>query len=232
MLADIITEQLEKNILIVWLLKKLTHQCQSFVLGLKHTKQPKEILMVLYGWVDKICKGFSMKFNEWVTAYSAFKKLAGAPPFKHWQDFYAHALTVATAEGRQVAINQFKTESNWLKSDRCYYSVWPKIIPMLIRLNLKKIDASWMKLPLPELCIRLPERDNPLSFDFQGTEHHIRCMLLSEASVNKTRGVCLWLDIGEVEHGLPVYSFYSFRCLENRPLQDEIDGLPKKKGMI
>jgi hypothetical protein len=171
-----------------------------------------------------------MKFNEWITAYSAFKKLAGAPPFKHWQDFYSHALTVATAERRQVAINQFKTESNWLQADRPYYSVWPKIIPMLIRLNLKKIDASWMKLPLPELCIRLPERDNPLSFDFQGTEHHIRCMLLSEASVNKTRGVCLWLDIGEVEHGLPVYSFYSFRCLENRPLQDEIDGLPKKEG--
>jgi len=171
-----------------------------------------------------------MKFHEWVTAYSAFKKLAGASPFKNWQDFYAHAMTLAISDKKQIAINQFKTESNWLKSDKPYYSVWPRIIPMLIKLNLKKIDASWMNLPIPELCVRLPERDNPLIFNFHGTQHKVRCMLLSEASISGIKGICLWLDIGEYEHGMPVYSFYSFRCLENRTLQDEIDNLPKKEG--
>jgi len=53
-------------------------------------------------------------------------------------------------------------ENRWLEARRPFYNVWPSVLPMLLRLDLAKIECKWVKPIMPELLVRLPVKNNPL----------------------------------------------------------------------
>jgi hypothetical protein len=128
-------------------------------------------------------------------------------------DFYRTAYAEAVAQGSGQFYGQLHVEREWEQAHRPYYSVWPSIVPMLTRLKLD-LDSNLIHLPLPALCVRFPKEKNPLTFDWQGTETPIRCMLMGE--INEGRGLSILIDVGEMmgdsrEFGIPIYTYRNFR---------------------
>ncbi|MCK9459548.1 MAG: hypothetical protein M0R80_07910 [Proteobacteria bacterium] len=212
------------------------------------------------GW--SIAAVIAMKFYEWLTGYALCKQNVQALKIKGvqsperilldqgWQRYYAASIALGERHDDPTSlvptfdVTRYKAEANWLKADRPFYNVWPKIIPMLIRLNLNKIDTSWVRPPLSELCIRLPERDNPLGFEYKQQQYFVRTILIADALIGtslagSSRGVCIWLDFGEVETQMvcgvpisaPIHNYYMFQCTEGVSVQEEIEKLPPDPGL-
>ncbi len=80
-------------------------------------------------------------------------------------------------------------------------------------LNLD-LDSGLIKLPMPALCVRFPQENNPLIFDWKGEEIPIRCILMGD--MNQGKGISILIDVGEVmgdgsELGVPIYTYRNFR---------------------
>ena len=122
--------------------------------------------------------------------------------------------------------HQLINERDWEKGKRPYYNVFPSIIPMLTRLNLD-LDSNLIRLPLPALCVRLPKDRNPLTFDWQGKQVSIRCMLLGD--MNDGDGISVLIDIGELmpEIGFPVYTYRNFRRQKGLTVENALGELKR-----
>jgi hypothetical protein len=80
-------------------------------------------------------------------------------------------------------------ELEWVENHRPYYDVYPSIVPMLLKVDLDKVDATHIKFPVPRLCVRFAE---PVVF---GTES-LKCLLVSKISMFSGPGLAVWCDFG------------------------------------
>jgi hypothetical protein len=151
-----------------------------------------------------------MNFHTYTTTREACKR-SGA--IDDPEEFYRLAFADAVKMGSGQFLGQLYNERDWEKARRPYYNVWPSIVPMLTRLNLD-LDSGLIKLPMPALCVRLPQEKNPLTFDWKGKETPISCMLMGD--MNQGKGISILIDVGEVmgdgsDFGVPIYSYRNFR---------------------
>jgi hypothetical protein len=112
---------------------------------------------------------------------------------------------------------------------------YPAITSMLTRLPLE-IDSGLIRPPMEALLIRFPKdpAKNTLRFG-QHDEHRVRSILMSEASVRDSKGITLWIDLGErisdprvpsTVSRTPIYTYRNFRCVEGRNVEDDVRDLP------
>ena len=125
--------------------------------------------------------------------------------------FYKRAMADAQKMGSGQFFGQMLNERDWEKARRPYYNMWPSIIPMLTRLNLRpRFRSDPTAAPRP--VHPLPERPakNPLKFEWKGDEVAVRCIMLGE--INEGTGLSVLIDIGEVMGGVgvPIYTYRNF----------------------
>ena len=162
-----------------------------------------------------------MNFHNFTTLRDATKR-SGVNETA--DDFYRAAFAAAVAQGSGQFYGQLMNERDWEQAHRPYYNVWPSIVPMLTRLNLD-LDSALIKLPVPALCVRFPEQNNPLAFDWKGKQTEILCMLMGE--INEGRGLSILIDVGEgmtdgEDFGVPIYTYRNFRRQEGLTVEEAL----------
>jgi hypothetical protein len=118
----------------------------------------------------------------------------------------------------------------WEKDRRPFYSVWPAIAPMLLRLSLD-VDTSLIKPPMPAFLIRFPESKSPLCWG----DWHVHSMLVGPTSLHKGNqifdGFVLWVDTGEQDTApdgtlFPVRSYINLPMKRGMTLEESLKALP------
>ena len=169
-----------------------------------------------------------MQFHEYLTAYSVARRL-GLPKHTDPNTFYINAAETAASKGGVFEATQFEAERRWTNLRRPYYNVYPSIIPALLRLKLD-FDSGDIECPLKAILVRLPTTSNPLSFKFENQEWFVRTMLMVRSIVREERGISIWIDIGELMYGSPVYTFRNIQCVRGKTLEDSLDNLPEHES--
>jgi hypothetical protein len=140
--------------------------------------------------------------------------------------FYEAAMTDSLAVQSSQFFFQLSNERDWEQARRPYYSVWPSIVPMLTRLNLA-LDSGLIQLPMPALCIRLPKQQNPMTFEWQGRSHEIRCMLMGD--MGEGQAISILTDVGEVMNNgmfdVPIYTYRNFPRRAGLTVEASLAGL-------
>src|SRR5664279_325191 len=170
-----------------------------------------------------------MQFHERETMYQVVRRLSAYPYDAN--RFYLDSIERFRGTDANAA-GQSRSEWNWTAARRPYYSVWPAIIPMLVKLNLA-MKSSEFRSPLPDLLVRLPKINNPLSFESGGQRHEVRSILASHQQILPggdrqviSDGMGLWVDIGELADDVPVYSYINFRTVPEMSLEESLGILP------
>lgn len=174
-----------------------------------------------------------MDFYSYPLARDASRKGGG---IQDLDTFYRPAFAHAAKTPVSGVAGQLIAEQAWELAQRPYYNVWPSIVPMVTRLSLD-IDSNLIRLPLPALCVRLPKRDNPLTFDWQGQAAQIRSILLGESK--EAQAILMMFDLGETKTtgrcDMPIGSFCNFARNEGVTVEQAIAALPRRpsnKGYI
>jgi len=144
-------------------------------------------------------------------------------------EFYRAALAHAAKNPAGGMVSQMIAEQAWEQAQRPYYNVWPTIVPMLTRLNLD-MDSTLVQLPTPALCVRLPKRDNPLTFDWEGKPAQIQSILMGESK--QTDAILMMIDLGETrttgKFQVPVGSYCNFPRQAGLTVEQAVAALPRR----
>lgn len=159
-------------------------------------------------------------------------------------EYYQATLRGLHANKYAPEYHQNILELQWTRAHRPYYNVYPGIIPCLTRLKLS-IDSGLIKCPLPVVCIRLPVKQNPFEFKFQGEQYRVKNILLaqagekevkiaiggkSEVHVAASEGLSVWMDIGEYSPvgGVPgiVLTYRNFKTEPGKSVEQVLEDLP------
>ncbi len=145
-------------------------------------------------------------------------------PAQDIDQFYRRAQADAVGMGSAQFFAQMINERDWEKARRPYYNVWPSIIPMLTRLDLD-LDSELIRLPLPALCIRFPKGKNLLTFEWEGEEIAVRCILMGD--MNQGEGISVLIDVGELvgDFGVPCYTYRNFPRKPGLTVEESVAGL-------
>lgn len=128
-----------------------------------------------------------MQFHDYTTAWQINRP--GLPRDTSATKFYREARRMVRDN---VLACQFDAEAIWIAERRPYYSVWPSIIPSLLRLHLD-LDAGLIRLPLPQLLVRFAVGHEP---EIEGQE--VRQILAGMGpATNGVNGLSLLVDFGD-----------------------------------
>ena len=186
-----------------------------------------------------------MEFYRYISAFQHFK--AAKQGYKP-KDFYAMLIADLAQgvnsrnHGKVTAFNQSMAEMEWYR-DRCpYYNVYPGIVEPLLRFRLDTPIRSVI-LPLPTLVLRFADR-GPLAFD----GHRIKSVLVKESIdiphtelLKSLEGqyklpekyndrdptLTMWMDFGEEENGLVVYTYRRLPKKEDMTVAASMAALPR-----
>jgi len=167
-----------------------------------------------------------MNFHKFQPLFPIFKKLG---THQTAEGFYDEAWNIAAAKDDPTLANRCTAEKLWIQ-DRCpYYNVYPSIVPMLTRLKLD-IDSALIKLPMEVLEIRLPTNKNVFTWEQDGKEESIRCLLISGCNLQGQGGITIWMDLGERQKpidiptiSLPVYTYRNFPTAKGVSVESTLD---------
>lgn len=165
-----------------------------------------------------------MKFNDFITGYSIAKRLGVRTTTV--DEFYNKIIASGIRNGNFIEATEFEVERRWIKARRPYYNVFPSIIPSLLRLKLD-FDSGSVECPLDVILVRLPTEHNPLFFQFDGKTYFVKTLMMNRSVVREERGISVWIDIGEIVHGSPVYTFQNIQCIEGQTIEESLLNLPK-----
>jgi hypothetical protein len=170
-----------------------------------------------------------MDFYNYITVRDACSKVGVAADCDA-NAFYERALSDALAIQSAQFFFQLNNERDWEQARRPYYNVWPSIVPMLTKLNLD-LDSALIQLPMPALSIRLPTKQNPMTFQWRGQPFEIRCMLLGD--MGDGQAISVLVDVGETMHNgvcdVPVYTYSNFPREKGLTVEQSLASLGKNR---
>ena len=174
-----------------------------------------------------------MNFHEFPLFYVSAKRLGMVPRGVSSAVFYAnhfrdmHCIGTS-AEAEVLGVHLFM-EGWWAEHNRPFYNVWPKIIPMLTRLDLSQITGKMLKSPKQVMCLRVPQEGNPLTRD--GVT--LRSMLVGPVSTTAGHPAYFTAqDYGETISGLPVVSTNWVPLRPDQPLLETFGGCKKRESAM
>lgn len=117
-----------------------------------------------------------------------------------------------------ISIAHLDWEQRWFKAKNPFYRVWPKILPMLLGLDISKVPSRFCQLPsdVPELLIQLPV----------GNSLGLHCIIAANCTTRQGPGMILGAMDGEVdgEIGVPLVNLWVFGATD-QPLRENLDSL-------
>ena len=164
-----------------------------------------------------------MTFHDFPLFYLAYKRRGNLPRGVDAGRFYAsHAASVTDVEpGESDSIRaHLLMEGWWAVNNRPFYNVWPKIIPMLTRLDLSQLQGNMMKPRYKTVCLRFPVQDNPLTFN--GVT--LRSLLVGPVETPRGYGYFTAQDYGEVENGYSTITTDWVTMYQDRSLAETLAG--------
>ena len=150
-----------------------------------------------------------MKFHVFRDVWSMARKFTDSD---NYDQFYERIIESSDNPSWAFTLRQAILERDWITEDRPYYNIWPVIIPMIDKFDLD-IPAVYLRAPEKPISLRLPEKDNPLSWE-GGQVRSI--MLADQNGMYKGKigrpDLCscltMMIDVGEVDQtGMPIYTF-------------------------
>ena len=169
-----------------------------------------------------------MEFNEFQPLFSVIRQIDPQTLKGLDAEQFYRQMQIIGKQYSTIEYNRLEMERGWVINKRPYYCVWPTIIPCLIKLSLD-FDSGYIKTPMEVLNIRLPKKNNPMTFEFEGQEYQIKTIMLAEAVIRDERGLSTWIDIGEMESPhvpIPVYTFRNIQTKTGLTLEDSLKNLP------
>lgn len=171
-----------------------------------------------------------MKFHDYVDSFAFARRLG----FKgDYHEYFEDALRRAFSRNSNDDYNQLITERLWVKLDRPYYNVFPKIVPHLLKVDEFKVPVESVKLPLQALVFRFSENCPDLSFQFKGETYYLKTVLVGRFPQANSKGetvgesLTIWIDIGEEENGNTVYTFQSMPIRAGESVGQVMQDLPR-----
>lgn len=186
-----------------------------------------------------------MQFHEFLTMYQATKRFHDKKetPESFYRDLFEGAAQrqISSDHDRKMTMTQAISEAVWLSKRRPFYAVWPKVLPMLLKLDLSMVTGAMLPRMPTLICIRLPTQQNLLARD--GVE--VRSILAADLDVfaadqdalqidtgaltnsfqekaRTNRGVLFWVDVGERamlgEYSYPIHTYRFFPIFSDKPV--------------
>lgn len=117
-------------------------------------------------------------------------------------------------------------EMQWMEAKRPFYRVWPKVLPMLTRLDVSQVHASACKLPngLNSLLVQLPH-GNGLAGNGQDLQVLLVCMM----QTSRGHGVAVGSMGGKTQNGIRLVDMWLFPH-SDKPLSVALDELKVQPG--
>lgn len=114
-----------------------------------------------------------------------------------------------------IARAHLEWEKAWVRQRRPFYRVWPKILPMLLKLSLSMIPSSAVQLPqgLDALLIQLP-----IGNDITHT------IIVGHMQTSKGPGVMVGSQDGKMTDGVPLVDMWLFPN-DDTPINEAIANL-------
>jgi len=182
-----------------------------------------------------------MRFYEYLTTRDLVRR-GHARDDENSESFYRRQFGFALTGLRSNSCAfQMVSEGLWERIHRPYYSVWPAIAPMLLRLNLD-LDTSLVRPPMPVFLIRFPENNSPLCWN---DGWHVHSILVGPSSLHKGEqvfdGFVLWVDTGERGQAadgslFPIHTYINLPMQKGMTLEESLHALPSDpssyEGMV
>jgi len=168
-----------------------------------------------------------MKFYDYRDTWTFFKKLHldKKLSINSREELYRYILSRTTND--PISFRHLTFDKRWIEDKRPYYDVYPSIIPMLIKLNLKVAgNIIFPPMGMHNLLIRFPENHILCSGDVK-----VRTIFLSfqkcnrdTKQINLENGLVVGIDIGEEYLSIPIFTLRIFP-LDERPIEDTLTAL-------
>lgn len=143
----------------------------------------------------------SLNFFEYQSEYHNCRRRGIIQPKTSWQDFYdLTTRSLPQTDFDPFAPVRLRLEEKWFLNRRPYYNIYPSIIPALTKISLDNLTVDHIRLPLPELLIRLPDSNHPLRFWHKDKEYALRTIMVADNFKFHNREdnfLVFWLDVGE-----------------------------------
>jgi hypothetical protein len=145
------------------------------------------------------------------------------------EQMYALVMTIlddpGVTQGDTIGIAHLDWERHWHMAERPFYRLWPKIIPMLLRLDLSAVPASACKLPngLTHLLVQMP-KGNGLCDD--GTD--LQTIIVGDVTTRVGPGIAVGGMDGKTQRtgqiDVPLVDMWVFPHTD-QPLVEVLDAL-------
>lgn len=114
-----------------------------------------------------------------------------------------------------IAVAHLQWERTWVSQKRPFYRVWPKILPMLLKLSLSMIPSSSVRLPegIDSLLVQLPHGND--------ITHTI---LVGHVQTSKGPGVMIGSQDGKLSGGVPLIDMWLFQN-DDTPISEVVANL-------
>ena len=149
--------------------------------------------------------------------------------------FYAESLKSEKSDYEYSILDSYRKqldgEYQWELANRPYYTVYPAIIPLLLRVRMDKVDSTALKLPIAPLCLRFSKSQRTLLIkETNKGDRSVRSILAFYSNYQyhgKTLpGVSLFVDCGETEKSIPILCFQNIPQKQGMSLEEAFEFLP------
>ena len=169
-----------------------------------------------------------MKWNEHPTlfkAYSELLELRTGTVKARAKLVYDEIIRSSGVKGQNLAM-EVKAEAVWTANDRPYYDLYPGIAGAFTKVDLSKVRGDQIKLPLPQLLIRLP-----VGHELKHSEKApaIRSILVSEVTMHglEIPGWMVSTNDGSMEHfkgfSVPLHTVTGFGFIPGQSVSDVLE---------
>lgn len=182
-----------------------------------------------------------MKFHKFESGYQFYRRggseaakglRASIGEFSEPLKFYS---VFSRFLGRELpAIRQCLIESMWHYEKCPYYQVWPKIVKPLCTVDLGKVMAESLQVPLGAIALRFSEGSRHWELkDDQPLKSALMCEYKSKGATGK-REFGVWMDFGEWDHDMPIFTYRRFELLDGKSIDecmgemDECQPIPRE----
>ncbi len=158
-------------------------------------------------------------FYDYPDSYSIFCRMFDQEVTR--DEMYTQIERIIRKSSRDtVAMASLEWERDWFANKRPYYRVWPKVLPMLMSLDVSKVTGDIMRLPhgLNQLLVQLPI-DNDLA-----TEDTVRTVQLKTVLTSQGPGMMVSVFRGIYEGAAPTFDTWVFPATD-KPLEDILASL-------
>lgn len=178
-----------------------------------------------------------MKFHDYPDAYHNSKTKM---PLDEW-----HAAAMEAVKHDDEWVRKVAGEFLWHRKRRPYYNVWPKIVPMLTRIDLSAVQATAIEPPLSVMAIRFADPfGGPAFTSGDGRECAVRTIMLTDQPANLVRhwrraekeevgGIAMWYDVEErsSQRRVPMFAFNVFARKPGDTVADALGNIPETQSV-